>query len=173
MRLILTFIMLLSMESCKTIPSHETVIPSKNFSNECPDDGDCDLKVMKNSMIALKKDDFGSLYPEVGEGAAIVLKFEYQRRELANTEDSSYREVIYLQLNPESPEVDLQSQNLKNASLVFGRFCFCRGQSGWFRISSGNLKITKIQTNTYRIQLEFLMDEVPQIIQSINQVFEI
>lgn len=173
MRIFLTLLALISLQSCKTLPNKETEKPTTNTESECPDNGSCTLATLIDSRLLIKNDEFGSLYAEVTAGSSIVLKFEYERNKLKNTEDSGYREVVYLALDPKSMELNLQNQDLNQVGLIFGRFCFCRGQTGWYHISSGNLTIKKTAIKTYHIQLEFKTEEVPQVIQTIDQVFEI
>jgi hypothetical protein len=47
--------------------------------------------------------------------------------------------------------------------MLFGRFCYCKGQAGNFKVKNGNLKITKD-----KIDLDFEIKEVPQIIKNIS-----
>ena len=55
----------------------------------------------------------------------------------------------------------------QSAPLLFGRFCFCRGQTGYYKISHRDLSITK-KSNVQTVDLDFKIDEVPQIIKHIT-----
>jgi hypothetical protein len=146
--------------------------PVGQMTKLCPDDGVCSFEVLKNSSLKLLEDSNGKLYPEISEGDKIVLKFEYKRNEIPNTADSSYSELIYIEVEPNKMTIDLRGSNLGKAKILFARLCFCRGQTGYYKISNGNLTISK-QSDSYRFNLEFKVDEVPQIITVINQSFSL
>ncbi len=173
MRLILTFSLLLLLKSCRTVPEANSEFSKENFSQTCPVDGTCKLEVIKNSSLEIKTDEFGFLYPHIEEGLFIVLKFEYLRNEMPETADSAYRELIYLQLNPNHMEMEIQNKNLLSVNLLFARLCFCRGQTGYYRINIGTLSIKKIQDKTYLIDIEFETHEVPQEINHISETIKL
>lgn len=173
MRLILTFLILLIVNSCKTVPDSSKSSSKLQTIANCPEDGICNIEVLKNTQLILKTDEFGSLYPHLEEGNHIVLKFEFIRNEIPDTSDSGYREEIYLQLNPEAMEVELQNKSLSDVNLLFGRLCFCRGQTGYYRIKTGYLSIKKVQNNSYQLNLEFKSEEVPQVIHHLNEIVQI
>ena len=50
--------------------------------------------------------------------------------------------------------------------MLFGRYCFCRGQTGLYRVKKGNLQIVSLNDNIH-FNLDFTIDEVPQIIKNI------
>jgi hypothetical protein len=139
----------------------------------CPENGECSFDVLHHSSINVLNDEFGNSYSEFQESDAIVLKFEYKRNEIPNTADSGYREEIYIELNPENLEIDLKNQELQMVKLHFGRFCFCKGQTGLYKISKGRLTIKKTSVNRYLLNLEFKTDEVPQVISKIIEEFSI
>ena len=53
--------------------------------------------------------------------------------------------------------------------MLFGRFCFCRGATGYYKVKEGNLKLKKIN-ETYQLDFDFKINEVPQIISKISGV---
>jgi hypothetical protein len=173
MRLILTFLIPFIFNSCKPGQSEISQVSSKTAATFCPEDGKCELHVLKNSQLLIKKDEFGATYPHVEAGNFIVLKFEYKKDEIPNTADSNYSELVYIQLNPDSLEMELKDKNLSNVKLLFGRLCFCRGQTGYYRINSGHLSIKNIEENTYQINLEFTTDQVPQIITRLHESIQL
>ncbi len=173
MRLILTFLVFISYNSCKTIADSSESLSKFNSVVNCPDDGKCSLEILEKTDLIVQSDEFGYLYPELITGKFTVLKFEYKRDEIPNTADSGYSEIIYVQLNPESLELELQNKNLANVNMLFGRLCFCRGQTGYYRVRSGNLSIKNLEKDTYQINLEFQIDEVPQIIHQIKETIKL
>jgi len=164
-------IIILLLNSCKgshkTIPKYTTTNPS----TECPANGTCTFEVLKDKTLALKHDGIGSLYPEITEGNKTILKFQYHRNQIPNTVDGSYTEEIFLEINPENPEVSFKDKELLNCKLLFGRHCFCKGQAGYYRISEGEITIQKINKKEYFVNLTFKTEEVPQVINQIQEVF--
>ena len=138
----------------------------------CPEDGICKFEVLNEKSLKILKDEFGNLYPEVFDGDKIILKFQYKRKETPNTMDSSYSELIYVELNLNNLIVELENSQLQEVKLLFARLCFCRGQTGYYKVKNGKLSISK-ENDKYRFNLEFKVNEVPQVITSINELFNL
>lgn len=146
---------------------------SQNEQRICPEDGECTFEVIKGKGIALKNSSIGKMYPDLVNGNKLVLKFDYKRKEIPDVQDSSYNEIIQLEIDPNNPELELKDSELLKVKLTFARFCFCRGQTGYYRIQKGRLSLKEIGEKKYNLKLDFKTDEVPQIINSIHEVFEI
>jgi len=147
-----------------------------DFSNKkiiCPDDGVCTFEVLKNKSLLIKTDGIGANYPVLLNGKTTVLKFEYKRNEIPNTQDGNYSEIVYIEIPPKVSKLKLRDADLKNAKILYSRLCFCRGQTGSYPINKGTLFISKISENEYNMALDFKTDKVPQIITSINETFKL
>ncbi len=142
-------------------------------TEECPENGSCFLEVFPNTSLDIKHDNLWALYPELVKGETLVLTFEYKRDEIPNTMDSSYREILYIELESQNIEIEKEGANLKDVKLLFARLCFCKGQTGYYEISDGHLKISKNTDDTYNLYLEFSTDEVPQILNKISHSFSL
>lgn len=138
----------------------------------CPEDGVCTFEVLQNSSLKLLKDGIGKLYPEISEGNKIILKYEYKRNEIPNSVDGDYSELIYIETDPNNLEINVKDSLFNKAKVLFARLCFCRGQTGYYRVNEGNLSITE-KADIYQFNLEFKVDEVPQIITSIHHSFRL
>ena len=153
----------------------QKVILEKEIDREstfCPIDGVCSFEVLENKSLELLKDGIGELYPNIIDDNNIVLIFEYKRNEIPNTVDGSYRELIYVELDPNNLRFNIENSQLQEVKLLFVRLCFCRGQTGYYKVKNGELSISK-ENDNYRINLEFKVNEVPQVISSINEVFRL
>jgi len=159
--------------SCKT--KHEVLTDNKEtfFSTECPKDGTCTFELMPNKSLKTQNDNLGALNMEIVNGKSLVFKFEYKRNEIPKTMDSQYIEQIFMALDPNNLEMKLKDSELKSVNLMFARFCYCKGQTGYYRVRQGELAIKKTEDTTYQLHLNFKVDEVPQIITEINQVFKL
>jgi hypothetical protein len=159
--------------SCATKQNTTEKDSIKTNASICPEDGVCVFEVMSNRSFSIEKDGIGALYPKISEGNKTILKFEYKRNEIPNTVDGQYSELVYLELSPENLEIDLKDGELNNVSALFARLCFCRGQTGYYIINQGQLSIKKLTENQYKLKMSFKIDEVPQVISEIDEVFYI
>lgn len=167
---IIYFLILLSVFlGCKTKQEITKDVPAYFQNIACPDDGICIYEVIKNSGLEIKTDEFGNLYPEITPGNKLIVKYEYKRKEIENTADSSYSEFIYFELDMLEEHFILKDVDLQKVKLVYGRICFCRGSSGYFKITEGTLFIDK-HSNTLDVDLQFKTPKgIPQIITHIKE----
>lgn len=171
MKAVLIF-MLLSLFACKPSSIIKTEYVKESITTICPEDGKCRLTIKNNLSLHTQKDEIGATYPIFQDSNNIVLEFEYKRNEESNTADGGYQELLYFELNRDKIMVDLKDSELEKVNLLFGRLCFCRGQSGYYKITKGHLKITKTSNrNEFLITLSFKTDEVPHIITSLSETF--
>ncbi len=165
------FLFSLLIFSCATKQNATEINEIKINSIVCPEDGVCTFEVLSNQSLSIEKDGIGALYPKISEGNKTIIKFEYERNEIPNTVDGHYSELVYIELSPEDLEIDLKDAELKNVKALFARLCFCRGQTGYYIISQGQLSIKKLLENQYNLKMSFKIDEVPQVISTIDEVF--
>ncbi len=165
------FVAFFGILSCKSPESsrNNNAIPMK--TTDCPEDGKCRFEVLKDQNLTLENDEFENQYLNITDGTNILLKFEYQRNNMTDVADSGYIEQLFLQLNPKNLEQDLVDKELNKVKLIFARLCFCRGQTGYYEITDGELSITKNNATEYVLELSFQTDEVPQIITRISETF--
>ena len=156
--------------SCNTNQKLLTDQKVNKTTLSCPEDGVCTFEILENKSLKLLNDGIGKLYPDISNGDNIILKFEYKRNEIPNTVDGHYSELVYVELNPNNLTFELENSQLKEVKILFARLCFCRGQTGYYKVNKGKLTITK-EMNNYQFNFEFKIDEVPQIITSISQTF--
>ena len=152
--------------SCKK----NTTALSASLLSECPKDGDCKIELFDGKTIVVKTTDTGSLYYELEENTSKkVLKYTYNRKVKGNIQDASYREEIIFEVNSNQEKSTFVDSSLQDIQLLFGRFCYCKGQTGFYKIGSGALTVSKDkQTTTTQINLNFKTNKVPQIIGAIS-----
>jgi len=160
----------LTVISCKA--KQDIVVEEEQHFNttDCPEDGTCTFELLPNKSIKTLHDNLGDLYIEIVEGNALVLKFEYKCNEIPNTMDGQYVEQIIMELDPNNLELELKDELLQNVKMLFARFCYCKGETGYYRVKQGELTVKKATNNTYQLNLSFKIDEVPQIIIEISDV---
>jgi len=138
------------------------------LTSECPTSGMCTLEILKDKAMVVKKDEFGRLYYEVEDSTdKNVIKFKYNKIVKGDIQDASYREEIVMEWNRDMKS--LSAAAMQNAKLLFGRFCFCKGQTGYYKVTNGKLDIVS-NSKQKNVTLDFKVDEVPQIISHISFV---
>ena len=165
--LLVLFIVLLT--SCKS--NQKFTISEVVFSEtvNCPNNGKCSIELIPNKALEFKKDEFGNSYPIITEGEKTILKYTYKRNPISNTQDSNYTELIYAELDKTISEFSLTSKELQTVKLYFGRLCYCKGETGYYPITNGIFKIEKSSKNAIKINIEFKIIEVHQIITKISE----
>lgn len=171
MRCFYTFFLMISLVSCKSKTELTSSVRKEISKMECPEDGKCSFEIIENKTLQINTDNLGSIYPEVINGDECVLKFEYKKLGNSNYQDSDYREEIFIEIDKSNPEI--KTEDLKNKKLFFARWCYCKGQTGYYKINKGALSITKVDEISFRIQLNFKIEEVPQVINRIDYIFSL
>jgi len=139
-------------------------------ANTCFENGDCTVEILKNAEILIKKDDTGQLYVEIMPGVKNVFRYSYTRKKLEGIADSGYQEIVLFEFISGEINLHLQDKNLQEAKLIFGRLCYCKGESGYFRISSGDLKLVS-KGKSVKVDLKF-QAMVPQIIHELKETIK-
>ena len=169
MKYLYLFLIIILQVSCnanKTINSEITAKPNDSL---CPKDGVCSFEIVKNKSFEIKKDEFKSTYLDLKDSDKIILKFEYTRNLITDTQDSSYIEQVFIEIDKNPEDIDLKDLSLENVKASFARLCFCRGQTGYYSIKSGDLSIKKLKDELFVFKLNFKINEVPQVIYSIEE----
>ncbi|WP_456378928.1 hypothetical protein [Lutibacter sp.] len=133
------------------------------------DNGTSSMELIPNKTIEFKKDAFGIVYPVISEGDKTIFKYTYKRNPISNTQDSNYTEIVYAELDKNITQTTLTSEKLQTIKLYFGRLCYCKGETGYYPIKNGNFKISELTKNSFKINFEFTIKEVPQIISKISE----
>ncbi len=161
-------IILLILASCGSTKS--TAVLSASLTSACPKDGDCKVEVFDKKSMVVKTTEFGGLHYELEESTSKkVVKYTYNRKVKGDIQDASYREEIVFEINSDIEESAFVDESLQDVQLLFGRFCYCKGQTGYYKIESGSLRISKNkEMETTQINLTFKTTKVPQIIEAIS-----
>lgn len=161
------FILFFVLSSCGSKKNQSAV--GATLTSECPKDGDCKVEIFDGKAIAVKVSDLGSLYYEMEDNSSKrTIKYTYNRKVKGDLQDATYREEVIFELPINSSEFVVQDQALLDAQLLFGRFCYCKGQTGYYKIEHGSLRAVKDEmTKTTSVNIDFTTKKVPQIISKI------
>lgn len=164
MKTIISTFSLILIISCSCKKSISLKDKVANLISDCPKDGTCVLEVFDNKTITVKQDEFGSIYYSIDDSLnSKVYKYVYSRTVKGDLQDAGYREEIVFELNNNITKQSLLNNEIQSTKILFGRFCFCRGQTGNYKVTDGNLDI-----NESKITLNFNISQVPQIIKNIT-----
>ncbi len=139
----------------------------------CPENGTCKIELIPNKSIVFETDNIGIMYPVISEGDKTILKYTYKRNTIPNTQDGDYTEIVYAVFDATITPMKLLNEELQDVKLYFGRLCYCKGETGYFPIKEGELKLSKINKNSFKIDIEFNISEVPQIISKISETISL
>jgi hypothetical protein len=165
----LFFIPLAFMMSFCKCPKATIAESGKNLTESvCPENGKCTSELLRNKSLDVKADEFGSLYYQISESnETSVVVYRYDKDVPKDLQDANYSEQIIFEINNKTQTVTLSGKDLQQCKMLFGRFCFCKGQTGNYKVLVGNLNL-KQEGDTVQFDLSFKVSEVPQLITSIK-----
>jgi hypothetical protein len=158
-----------SVEKVEDTVKSEPVSVTIKKSN-CPENGKCTVEIFRNKSLNILKDDLGSTYYKfIDTDKTSVIKYKYDRNPPKDgLKDGNYSEEVIFEINNSDTKMAFLDTDLQKTKMLFGRFCFCRGQTGYYKVNSGNLKLEQ-KNNEVQYNLDFKITEVPQIITSISE----
>jgi hypothetical protein len=99
------------------------------------------VEIKKNTVYSLIKDTTGALYPAFETGNATTLIFKYTEKGPKGIVDGDYTETIHLMIPDNIERGDYSDADLQKVTMLFGKFCFCRGESGYYPVTKGKLSV--------------------------------
>ena len=132
-----------------------------SIESTCPENGVCTIQIQKNKSMIVKTDEFGSVYYTLEDDTAkSVIVYEYKRNVEKGLQDGQHREEIIFEINNSDTKLTLSDANLQKTKMLFGRLCFCRGQTGYYQVFEGNLNLENTK-GTITVDLDFKVTKVP------------
>ena len=99
------------------------------------------------------------------------MRYTFEKDKDSTLQDSGYREEIIFEINTNVSELNLSEKKLQETKMLFGRFCYCKGATGYYKIENGTLLLKKEKDNIV-LDLNFKITEVPQIVTKINRTIK-
>lgn len=156
-------------------PKPEPVTTSKfqkMMTTFCPENGKCTAEVFRNKSLEVKVDEFDHIYyNQIDNVETSIVKFSYSRNVPKGLQDGSYREEIIFEINNSEKELSLKNEDIQKTKMLFGRFCYCKGSTGNYKVIDGKLNLIK-ENNKIQFELEFKNNKVPQLLTTISEVIE-
>ena len=69
--------------------------------------------------------------------------------------------------------IDVHVCSHELCTVCSGRLCYCKGETGYYPINNGEFNIEKSGRDTVKIDIEFSIKEVPQIISKISETISL
>ncbi|WP_430614857.1 hypothetical protein [Flavobacterium sp. JP2137] len=154
----------------------ETAMNKFKITSYCPIEGDCKVSRIPNVSLVVKKDvdggATGGMYYELVEniGTEVVI-YTYDKATDNALQDGFYKEEIIFEIPSVSQRMILENRVLQDVKMLFGRFCYCKGQAGYFLVKQGKLDLKRTDKNV-KASLSFNVIEVPQLINKVSFTVE-
>lgn len=169
--LLISISLFLNSCSCKknVVDNQETTMTkSITLQSDCPTDGKCSVEIFPNKSMNIQTDGTGAMYNQlVDSKETSVIVYQYNRDVPEGLQDGNYREEIIFEIKNSDTNLVASGNYLQQTKMLFGRFCFCRGQTGYYKVTDGNLNLIQ-KENSITFDLNFTVTEVPQIIKKIQ-----
>jgi hypothetical protein len=152
---------------------NQTAITQEMVKSKCPEDGKCNIEIFRNKSLDINSNEFGSIYyTMIDTDNVTVVKYVYKRNPpKEDLKDGNYSEEIVFQINNSDSAIALKDGDLQTAKMLFGRFCYCKGQTGYYKVNLGNLSLSQ-KDKAVQFNLDFKITEVPQIINAITGIVQ-
>lgn len=135
--------------------------------SDCPKDGSCEITVNNNKALVIKPDEFGKLSYQLEDNKEKkVIVYSYNRAVPKGLQDGHYKEEIILEVANSNSSINTTTFSASATQALFGRFCFCKGYTGYYMIQNGTLKMEP-EEKQHNFDFVFTVKEVPQIIKHI------
>ena len=163
--LIFFCILLSNLSSCKTtqkVNEEKTLLKIdsvKNTSNK--------LYLLKNKKLDIVSLNGSLSYEKKDNEKTNVIQFVYEKDLDKVAYDGGYREEVVFEFPNTISEQNYKDEELQNTKMLFGRYCFCRGQTGLYKVQEGKLHVSSSKKETH-FELQFNINEVPQVINEIS-----
>lgn len=132
-------------------------------------DGQSIISIIPHKKAVLNKDAFNIGYVTLEESKETLLKFEYTKQTAKNLVDANYSEIVYIALPENFSEINSNDINLEKTQILFGRFCYCKGNTGFYNVENGDLSAKMIAKNQLKFSLKFKLKQVPHLISNIQE----
>lgn len=161
-------VFLFSCSSTKNSSALNDKASSQSIQSACPDEGTCTIELLKNKSLNVKADEFGSIYYQLldSEGTNVI-RYTYDKIVPEGLQDGNYREEIVFEISNTNQTLTLTGKDLQQTKMLFGRFCFCRGQTGSYKVEDGTLSLNQ-KDHSVQFELQFANGKVPQLLSTIK-----
>ena len=167
------FIFLAGCKSSQINSSLEKLSENHTFIlSNCIDNAVCNIEIIPKSNLFIKEDEFKNTYVEFEKGNNTIIKYQLKKNELPNTADSHYSEILYIEIDNYNKSLYLKNEELQQVKMIYGRLCYCKGSSGYFKVKNGDLELI-LSKNKLSLNANFNVENIPQIVSQIHETISL
>jgi hypothetical protein len=160
------------MASCKSqkMPEAKTANTGKEkilLKMDSLKNGSKKLFIFKNKKLELIESYGFYSYKMVENNKTDVIQYVYAINQDQIAYDGGYKEEVVFEIPNDADEKTYIDAELQNTNMLFGRYCFCRGKNGIFKVRQGRLHLKPSKKEPH-FELEFKITEVPQVTEKIQ-----
>jgi len=172
MKLLYVLFLILTITGCKSKKLNVSLekLNEKHIVtlSNCIDNAICKIEVIPKTSLLIKEDEFQNTYIEFEKSNNTIIKYELKKNELANVADSHYSESLFLEIDNYNKNIILKNEDLQQVKMIYGRLCYCKGTSGYFKVNSGFLELVLIR-NKLSLDTKFKVENIPQLVTEIHE----
>jgi len=136
--------------------------------SNCIDNAVCNIEIIPKSNLLIKEDEFKNTYIEFEKGNNTIIKYELKKNEIPNVADAHYSELLFLEIDNYNKSLYLKNEELQQVKMIYGRLCYCKGTSGYFKVNTGYLELALIKNQLY-LDTKFKVENIPQLVTEIHE----
>jgi len=124
------------------------------IASVCPENGTC--TATREFEKGLNLQGFQELYPQdIFNPETILVKYEFERKKGEDLyADDFYKEEVFMEIPAKAFKKQYKDAELEQVKLVYGKHCYCKGEAGYYKITTGTLKINHSDKQT-KVKLTF------------------
>lgn len=137
----------------------------------CPIEGDCEVSRVENVSLVVKEVQEGNRgemsYELIPSETTDVVIYTYKRASENVLVEGFYREEVLFEIPKENQRLILENRNIQDIKMIFGRFCYCQGETGYYKVRRGKINV-KYSPKRIRAYMDIEVLDVPQLISNIS-----
>ena len=142
---------------------------TENLITNCPPEGTCTIRFNKNKGLALKTVNNYLAYNIIADNSKTLVEFQYNSKQEDVAIDGGYREIVIFEIANSVNKLQLKDIDLQQCKMIYAQYSNVRGKAGLFKITSGELLLTKNE-NEIDFSLKFALDKNAPLINAIHVV---
>jgi len=125
------------------------------------------LALLKNKRLDTLTVNGHLTYQITDNPTSDVLLFSYEKDMDKVEVDGGLREEVLFEIPKGDLALTFKDSDLQQTKMLFGRYCYCRGQNGIVKINDGTLNLSR-KKEVLHLNLEFHSNSIPQAFDNIS-----
>lgn len=172
MKNVLLIVFLIGVCGCKSTASSfyfkALKKPQTFTTSKCISNAQCRIEIIPDATLLVQEDAFNNTYVEIKKGNRLIIKYQLKKNQLPQTADGHYTEILYFEIGHSETDIHLKDKELQQVKMTFGRLCYCKGSSGYFKVDKGTLELI-FDKNKMILNTVFTVKNIPQIITQLHE----